>query len=73
MLTSPLPYLGIILIILYSGELIWREHNLKFNGIKGGTPTTNSVFFLAKGIAVFFITNRISYCEHSNSNNFTNK
>jgi hypothetical protein len=55
MLTSPLPYLGIILIILYSSELIWREHNLKFNGIIGGTPATNSIFFLAKGIAVFLL------------------
>ena len=55
MLTSPLPYLGIVLTILYSSELIWREHNLKFSGIIGGTPTTNSVFFLAKGIALFLL------------------
>ncbi|WP_299118276.1 M1 family aminopeptidase [uncultured Tenacibaculum sp.] len=55
MLKYPLPFLSLVLIILYSGELIWREHSLKFNSIIGGTPTTNSVFFLAKGIAIFLV------------------
>ncbi|MDY8135274.1 ABC transporter permease/M1 family aminopeptidase [Aquimarina sp. 2201CG5-10] len=50
-----LPMLGLILIIFYSGELVWRERNLTINGIIDTTPTTNSIFFFSKYIALLIL------------------
>ncbi|KZS39827.1 hypothetical protein AWE51_09265 [Aquimarina aggregata] len=50
-----LPILGLILIIFYSGELVWKEQNLNFNGIVDTTPTANSTFFFSKYIALLVL------------------
>lgn len=52
-LTDALPLLGLILIIFYSGELVWKERNLNFNGIIDATPAPNSLFFLSKYAVLF--------------------
>lgn len=49
---NPLSILSFILIIFYSGELVWRERSLNFNGIIDATPVANWVFFLSKLIAL---------------------
>ncbi|MBW1298295.1 M1 family aminopeptidase [Aquimarina litoralis] len=52
---DPLPILGLILIIFYSGELVWRERNLNFNTITDVTPASNSIFFFSKYIALLLL------------------
>ncbi len=43
-----IPILSKILIVFYSGELIWKAQDRKFDGILDATPTRNWVFFLSK-------------------------
>jgi len=42
------PILSLLLIVFYSGELVWRVREIKFNGIIDSTPASNRVFFLSK-------------------------
>ncbi len=42
------PILSLLLIVFFSGELVWRVRDLKFSGIIESTPATNKVFFLSK-------------------------
>ncbi len=42
------PMMALILIVLYSGELIWRAKDKKFDSILNTSPTLNWVFFLSK-------------------------
>lgn len=43
-----IPMLSKIIIVFYSGELIWKSRDHKFDGILNATPTLNWVFFLSK-------------------------
>lgn len=43
-----IPMLSKILIVFYSGELIWKARDRKFDGILNATPALNWVFFLSK-------------------------
>ncbi len=43
-----IPILSKILIVFYSGELIWKARDRKFDGILNTTPMLNWVFFLSK-------------------------
>lgn len=52
---EPLFVLGIILIIFYSGEIVWRERNLKFNGLIDVTPTSNGAFYISKFLSVVLL------------------
>jgi len=52
---NPLFVLGGILIIFYSGEIVWRERSLNFNGIIDATPTSNSAFFMSKFITLILL------------------
>ncbi|AXT20821.1 hypothetical protein D7030_11340 [Flavobacteriaceae bacterium AU392] len=54
-LTEPLFVLGIILVIFYSGEVVWRERNLNFNGLVDVTPTSNSAFYLSKFVTLLLL------------------
>ncbi|WP_191859544.1 ABC transporter permease/M1 family aminopeptidase [Hanstruepera ponticola] len=49
---DPLLFLSYILIIFYSGEIVWRERSLHFNGIIDSSPTRNLPFFLSKFLAI---------------------
>jgi hypothetical protein len=55
LIKDPLPFLGLLLIVFYSGELVWRERNLQFNGIIDATPASNMVFFLSKAITLILL------------------
>ena len=50
-----IPILIKILIVFYSGELIWKAKDLKFDGILNATPTLNWVFFLSKLTTLFLL------------------
>ena len=43
-----LPVLGLLLIVFYSGELVWKTRASKFHEIIDSTPTVNGVFFASK-------------------------
>ncbi|MFC4635315.1 M1 family aminopeptidase [Dokdonia ponticola] len=49
------PILSLILIVFYSGELIWRARDKKMDSILNTTPTLNWVFFLSKLITLVFV------------------
>jgi len=50
-----LPVFGLLLVVFYSGELIWRTRSFNFNGIIDATPVQNSVFFSAKIVVLALI------------------
>lgn len=50
-----LPVFGLLLVVFYSGELIWKTRSHKFNGIIDATPVQNSVFFSAKLVVLALI------------------
>ena len=49
------PILSKILIIFYSGALVWKARDQKFDGIINATPTLNWVFFLSKLATLFLL------------------
>ena len=53
--TDPLSILSFVLIVFYSGELVWRERSLNFNGIIDATPVANWVLFSSKFIALILL------------------
>lgn len=55
MFIDPLYILGYILIVFYSGEIIWKERTLEFHGIIDSTPTKNSSFYLGKLITLIVL------------------
>ncbi|MBU2492083.1 MAG: hypothetical protein KJ571_05605 [Bacteroidetes bacterium] len=52
--------IGVIFIIYYSAEIIWREHDVKISGLIGSYPVSNSIIFLSKcsalGILIIIFT-----------------
>ena len=48
LLKQPLIPLSMILLVFYSGELVWKERDLKFHGIVDATPISNTALFTAK-------------------------
>ncbi|HET8886213.1 MAG TPA: M1 family aminopeptidase [Salinimicrobium sp.] len=54
-ITNTIHFFGLLLVIFYSGELVWRERSLNLNGVINVTPSSNATFFLAKGISLLFI------------------
>lgn len=50
-----LPVFGLLLVVFYSGELIWKSRSFKFNGIIDATPVQNSVFYSAKIVVLALI------------------
>tara|TARA_R110001583_G_scaffold13561_3_gene57950 strand:+ start:3478 stop:7041 length:3564 start_codon:yes stop_codon:yes gene_type:complete len=52
---DPLSIFSFILIVFYSGELVWRERSLNFNGIIDATPVANWVLFSSKFIALILL------------------
>lgn len=67
LIVEPLTIFSLILIIYYSGEIIWKERGLNFNTIIDATPTKNWVFFVSKFLALIalpllLITSGIMMC-----------
>jgi len=52
---DPLSIFSIILVVFYSGELVWRERSVKFSGIVDCTPVENWVFFASKFISLILL------------------
>jgi ABC-type transport system involved in multi-copper enzyme maturation permease subunit len=52
---DPMRLLGFVLIIFYSGELVWRERSLNFNGIIDATPVSNWALFVSKLMALLLL------------------
>ena len=43
-----IPFFGIMVLIFYSNEQIWRNHSIQFDEIANTTPASNGVFYLSK-------------------------
>ena len=50
-----LPVFGLLLVVFYSGELVWKTRSHKFNEIIDATPVSNTVFFSSKLVALILI------------------
>lgn len=55
LISTPFPFLATLLIVFYSGELIWKERDINFNQIIDATPASNFVFFLSKTTALILL------------------
>ena len=49
------PILSLLLIVFFSGELVWRVRELKFDGIIDATPASSRVFFFSKMITLILL------------------
>ncbi|MGB0521916.1 MAG: M1 family aminopeptidase [Flammeovirgaceae bacterium] len=52
LIKEPFSVLGIILVMFYSGELMWKSHQYKFHEILGASPISNAVSFTSKYLAI---------------------
>jgi ABC-2 type transport system permease protein len=52
----PLTLVGMVLIVYYSAEMIWRERTLGMADLLHATPAPNAVFVLGKWIALSALT-----------------
>ncbi len=50
--SEPLPIFSLMLIVFYSGEIVWKERGLKINGMVDVLPVSNRFFFFSKVITV---------------------
>ncbi|MCB9288981.1 MAG: hypothetical protein H6560_16860 [Lewinellaceae bacterium] len=55
LIEGPLPYFALLLILFYTGELLWRDRERKMEGIIGSTPVTNPPMFWARALTLFSI------------------
>ncbi|RZS99373.1 ABC transporter permease/M1 family aminopeptidase [Aquimarina brevivitae] len=55
LISEPLPFLGLIIIIFYSGELVWKERSFNFHEIIDATPVANAMLFLSKYVALLLL------------------
>ncbi|MEQ8706005.1 MAG: M1 family aminopeptidase [Phaeodactylibacter sp.] len=53
LIEDPLPYISLLLILLYTGELLWRDREHKIAGILGSVPATNQAMFWARALTLF--------------------
>ncbi len=49
------PIFSLLLIIFYSGELVHRVRDLKFDGIIDSTPTSSGTFYLSKLVTLILL------------------
>lgn len=52
---QPLFLLGLLLIVFYSGETVWKERDQNFHHILDATPVSNSTSFLSKLVVLSII------------------
>jgi ABC-2 type transport system permease protein len=55
MINAAFRMLSLIIIVIYSGELLWREREQHINGLFDSSPVRNSVLMIPKFIAVVFV------------------
>lgn len=49
------PILSLILIVFYSGELVWRARDIRFHHILDATPISNKALFLSKTLVLLLL------------------
>ncbi|MDN5201016.1 M1 family aminopeptidase [Fulvivirgaceae bacterium BMA10] len=52
LIAESLTTFGLLLVIFYSGELMWRTRQFKFNEIVDATPASNFTLFLSKYVVL---------------------
>ncbi|MDY8136159.1 ABC transporter permease/M1 family aminopeptidase [Aquimarina sp. 2201CG5-10] len=55
LISEPFYMLGVLIVILYCGELIWKPKSYKFNEILYSTPTPSYIFLLSKYMIIILI------------------
>ncbi|MEO0873963.1 MAG: hypothetical protein AAFY48_05090, partial [Bacteroidota bacterium] len=55
LIEDPLPFISLLLIVFYAGELLWRDREQKVAGILGSTPVSNAGLFWARACTLFCI------------------
>ncbi|MCG8331048.1 MAG: hypothetical protein MI974_25370 [Chitinophagales bacterium] len=54
-LEQPLLLLGVLLLIFYGGEMVWKEKNYQMDELIYSSPTLNPIFFFSKMIALILL------------------
>lgn len=54
-LTKPIELITMLVIVFFSGEMIWRSHERNFQHVLGATPVAKWVFLVAKAIVMALI------------------
>lgn len=55
LIKDPLPVLGLLLVVFYSGEIVWRSRVLNFYKILDAVPTKNMIFFMSQLITLIIL------------------
>ena len=55
LIEDPLPFISLLLILFYAGEVLWRDREQKVDGIIGSTPVRNVALFWARAVTLFCI------------------
>lgn len=51
-ISAPLTIIGLIVVVYYSAEIVWRERTLRFSEILNSTPASNLTFVTSKWLAL---------------------
>lgn len=54
-LDRPLLLFGLLVVVYFSGELVWRERMVRVAEIVDATPTSSAVFLASKALALFLL------------------
>jgi ABC-2 type transport system permease protein len=54
-LDRPLLLFGLLVIVFFSGELVWRERTVRVAEIVDTTPASNALFFVSKALALLLL------------------
>ena len=55
LIQDPLPLISLLLILFFSGEMVWRERSIRLSGIIDATPVSNASLFLSKAVALVLL------------------
>lgn len=55
LIRDPLPWLSILLLVFYSGELVWRERELRIDSLIYAGPVNKKSLFVAKWLCLLFL------------------
>ena len=55
LIRDPLPWLGTLLLVFYSGELVWRERELRIDPLIYAAPVNNKSLLMAKWLALLVL------------------
>ncbi|MDU0113447.1 M1 family aminopeptidase [Psychrosphaera aquimarina] len=55
-MTKPLEVIGLFVVVFFSGEMIWRAKDIKFDGVVGVVPTPSWLSFISQIVVMACIT-----------------